>query len=178
MLIGRQLKQQQSRMAQTGVGLIEVLVALILLSITVLGYGTLQLHAMNAAQTANQRLQAISLAQDLAERIRVNRQGLVGYQGIANGEQPHCVGTERGGFCQPLQMAAHDLAEVSEKAKAVAMRLAVLPCQNSLQKRLCIYVAWGQTTATDGETHQDCTQGARYVMHSRCIVMETYAYAT
>lgn len=171
--------QRQLICFEEGVGLLEVLLALVLLSVTLLGYSTLQLHAMNAAQTANQRLQAMSLVRDLTERMRVNRQGLAGYQTqTINSKVPSCGVGAGGDFCQPLQMAAYDLAEVQEKAKALAMQLAVLPCQNTSRRRQCIYVAWGQTKPSDGESPQDCTYGGAYVLHSRCIVMEVYDVAT
>lgn len=174
------LIQRSSNKTQCGVGLIEVLVALLLLSVTVLGYATLQLQAMHAAQTANQRLQAMSLARDLAERMRVNRQGLSAYQTSATNQNSavSCAVAVTTAFCQPVQMAAYDLVEINEKAKLAAMQVAVLPCQNILKKRLCIYVAWGQTTPTNGETAQDCTSGAVYVPRAHCIMLETYAYAS
>lgn len=167
--------QSQMIRSEAGVGLLEVLLALVLLSVTVLGYSTLQLHAMNAAQTANQRVQAINLVRDLTERMRVNRQGLAGYRTqTISPKASSCVAVDEGHFCQPLQMAAYDLAEVNEKAKAMTMQIAVLPCQNMLQRRQCIYVAWGQTKPSEGGSPQDCTYGGAYVVHSRCIVMEAY----
>ena len=57
---------------QNGVGLIEVLVALVLLAIGVLGFSLLQLRAIDAAQEATERTMAMSLARDLAERMRIN----------------------------------------------------------------------------------------------------------
>lgn len=57
---------------QTGVGLIEVLVALLVLSIGVLGYAGLQLRALNATDEAQYRSQAMALAVETMERIRRN----------------------------------------------------------------------------------------------------------
>ena len=55
---------------QHGVGLMEVLVALILLSIGVLGFSILQVRAMDASLDASKRIQAMNLARDLSERMR------------------------------------------------------------------------------------------------------------
>ena len=58
--------------AQTGVGLLEVLVALILLAIGILGYVALQVRAMDASAEALSKSQAIMIMRGLAENIRVN----------------------------------------------------------------------------------------------------------
>ncbi|ENW26250.1 type IV pilus modification protein PilV [Acinetobacter lwoffii NCTC 5866 = CIP 64.10 = NIPH 512] len=60
---------------QQGVGLVEVLVALILLSIGVLGFSMLQIRAMDASLDASKRIQAMNLARDLSERMRANKSG-------------------------------------------------------------------------------------------------------
>jgi len=57
---------------QAGVGLLEVLVALILLAIGVLGYVALQVRAMDASSEALSKSQAIMIMRGLAENIRVN----------------------------------------------------------------------------------------------------------
>jgi len=64
---------------QTGVGLVEVLVALVLLSIAVLGFVALQIRAITASNEATMNVQATNIARDLAERMRMNRDGLAGY---------------------------------------------------------------------------------------------------
>lgn len=61
---------------QKGVGLVEVLVALLLLAIAVLGFAALQLKAVDASAEANQQVLALTIARDLAERMRANPQGL------------------------------------------------------------------------------------------------------
>ena len=53
-------------------GLLEVLVALILIAIGVLGYVALQVRAMDASSEALSKSQAIMLMRGLAENIRVN----------------------------------------------------------------------------------------------------------
>ncbi len=58
------------KLRQTGAGMVEALVALLLLSIAVLGFTGLQINAVNATNEAGSRIQATILAQDLAERMR------------------------------------------------------------------------------------------------------------
>lgn len=56
-----------------GVTLIEVLVALVVLSIGVIGLAALQAQALQMNQGAYMRAQATNLAYDIADRMRTNR---------------------------------------------------------------------------------------------------------
>ena len=56
-----------------GFTLVEVLIALVVLSIGLLGIAALYLETLRANRTALFRTQAVTLAADLADRIRANR---------------------------------------------------------------------------------------------------------
>ena len=58
---------------QRGATLIEVLVALLVLSIGLLGVAALQVSALQTNQSAHVRSQASVLAYDIADRMRANR---------------------------------------------------------------------------------------------------------
>ncbi len=62
-----------------GVSLVEVLVALLVLSIGLLGLANLQLTAIRNAHSAHLRSQASILAQDILDRIRANRANATAY---------------------------------------------------------------------------------------------------
>ena len=155
---------------QTGVGLVEVLVALVLLSIAVLGFVALQIRAITASNEATMNVQATNIARDLAERMRMNRTGLAGY--VANTDTTNCATA----FCSPENMAKYDFRLVSSRATDLGMSMDVLNCQGSTLVRKCIYVAWEGTTATNGTGSSDCTNGAAYVPNAKCIIMEVYNY--
>lgn len=157
---------------QTGVGLVEVLVALVLLSIAVLGFVALQIRAITASNEATMNVQATNIARDLAERMRMNRDGLAGY--VANTDTTNCATA----FCSPENMAKYDFRLVSSRATDLGMRMNVLNCQGSTLVRKCIYVAWEGTTATNGTGSSDCTNGAAYVPNAKCIIMEVYNYGS
>ena len=53
--------------------MVEVLVALVVLAIGLLGIAALYLNSLQAGRTAVYRTEAINLAADLADRIRMNR---------------------------------------------------------------------------------------------------------
>jgi type IV pilus assembly protein PilV len=62
-----------------GFTLLEVLATLVLLSVGMLGIATLYLESLRINQLALQRTQAVTLAADLAERIRANRAPAAAY---------------------------------------------------------------------------------------------------
>ena len=57
---------------QQGVTLVEVLVSMFLLGIAVIGFVALQVRALSATSESSYRSQAMSIAQDLSERMRAN----------------------------------------------------------------------------------------------------------
>ena len=69
---------------QRGVGLIEVLVAVLLLSVAVLGFSALQLRAISATDESLIRTQAMSILRGLAENMRANSAKIDTYQAIIN----------------------------------------------------------------------------------------------
>lgn len=69
-----------------GFTLVEVLVALVILSMGLLGIAALYVESLRASRTAILRTEAVVLAADLAERIRVNRLGAAAYEGAAAAE--------------------------------------------------------------------------------------------
>lgn len=64
---------RRSRCSQSGVGLIEVMVSLAVLSIGLLGMAALQGRALQENQGAYLRSQASILAYDMLERLRANK---------------------------------------------------------------------------------------------------------
>jgi type IV pilus assembly protein PilV len=74
---------------QRGTTLIETLVALLVLSIGLLGVAALQVNALQSNQMAHVRSQASVLAYDLADRMRANRAAaLAGLYNVAYGATP------------------------------------------------------------------------------------------
>ena len=74
---------------QRGTTLIETLVALLVLSIGLLGVAALQVNALQNNQMAHVRSQASVLAYDLADRMRANRAvALAGGYNVAFGSTP------------------------------------------------------------------------------------------
>ena len=160
---------------QNGVGLIEVLVALVLLAIGVLGFSLLQLRAIDAAQEATERTMAMSLARDLAERMRINRLGFSTYkQGCIAPPQT----TNYRPNCNAVKMAKHDVAEILAKANLSGQTIAISNCIQSKTLN-CIYISWGKTTIKVTGTNVDTSSCVNqttgtYLADSKCLVMEAF----
>ena len=92
---------------QHGFGLVEALVALVVVSVGMIGIAVLYGQGLGASRTALYRTQAVILASDMADRIRLNRRAGAVYQNAGAGTDRNCV--PGGATCTPTQMAEHDL---------------------------------------------------------------------
>ena len=88
-----------------GFSLVEVLIALIIMSVGMLGIAGLYVQSMQAGRTSMFRHQAVTLAGDVADRIRANPRAGIAYAGF--GADHNCVG--QGVDCSEAQMAANDI---------------------------------------------------------------------
>jgi len=161
---------------QKGVGMIEVLVALLILAIGLLGFIALQYRATEATVEGSYRVQAINLARDISERIRINRDQYSEYQNhLSKAENQLSFSKDCAKLsCTKAELADYDVAQVVAKAQSLGMSMNIMPCQGNVNTRNCIYVAWGDTAATNGANPEDCTNGTSYNNRSTCLIMETY----
>jgi type IV pilus assembly protein PilV len=90
---------------QRGFSLVEVLIALIIMSVGMLGIAGLYVQSMQAGRTSVFRHHAVTLAGDVADRIRANPTAGAAYAG--GGANNNCVA---GGIdCDAAQMASNDI---------------------------------------------------------------------
>ena len=168
--------------SQRGIGLIEILVALLVLAIGILGFVALQYRAVEATSEATYRIQAMNIARDLAERIRVNRSALSTYQAQTSDAtaQKQAGKSCLTNACTATEWADFDVSEVTNRAASLGMTVNMMTCSGNSDGRNCIYVAWGDTSATNDAASEpsassgDCTRGTSYVNGSTCVIMETY----
>lgn len=103
-----------------GVGIVEVLVALVILSVGLLGTATLYVTSLQAKTTAQSRMQAVNLAADIADRIRANRDAGDDYEiattDTAATPSVNCIQTSTTPAvnCTPTQLAVADLFQWSD----------------------------------------------------------------
>lgn len=92
-----------------GYTLIEVLVALLIISLGLLGMAGLQVTSLKQNQSAYMRSQATILAYDIIDRMRANVSAVDnGNYFVSNGALT--AGCETTSGCTDAQMAAHDIA--------------------------------------------------------------------
>ncbi|MFP4181571.1 MAG: type IV pilus modification protein PilV [Thiohalospira sp.] len=98
-----------------GYTLVEVMVAIAILGIGVVGLVGLQADSARYQNTTYHQTLATLLARDLAERIRANPEAAASgdYAGDGTGNDPDCVG----GACTPSQLADFDLAAWRQHAR-------------------------------------------------------------
>jgi type IV pilus assembly protein PilV len=105
------MKYRKSAMARgrmSGISLVEVLVALVIISVGMLGIASLYLTSIKAGRTANLRVQGVNMVADMADRIRANKRGLAAYNSATYGGAPashECVTVT----CTPEEIAENDL---------------------------------------------------------------------
>lgn len=92
---------------QGGAGLIEVLIAIVLLATALLGFARLQLDTLKNQRLSDGQTQAQVLAFDLSERIRANPAGVSHYVVAGIADSPVAGGCTSG--CNAASVAAQDL---------------------------------------------------------------------
>jgi type IV pilus assembly protein PilV len=100
---------------QSGFGLVEVLVTVLILAVGLLSAASLQLLSKRSNYDAAQRTTAAHLAQDLLERMRSNSAALIDYVPVGSlggdtlGDAPAVDCSDPGTDCAPADLAGYDL---------------------------------------------------------------------
>lgn len=175
--------------SQYGVGLVEVLVALLILAVGVLGYSILQIRAVDASSEALARSQGILILRSLAENMRANSAAQTSYPAAVRGftnitslptmPTPSC--SNPSSACTPVQMANFDAYMAARSAFVIGMNITMATCPgvgSSPIQRQCLFVAWGNTTLTANNTTANITNcmsaAGVYINRSTCLMMEAY----
>lgn len=165
-----------------GFSMIEVLAAVLVLAVGVLGYAGLQARAMRSTGESYYRAQAMAVAQDLASRMQVNSAQLGAYTTAANWPstlQPTPNSTTcLTASCTPAQIATADITDIRYEAGALLTQglVNVESCLTATNLT-CIYVSWGGTQPTTGASGQCVNASGQYVTGSdglapNCIMLE------
>jgi type IV pilus assembly protein PilV len=96
----------------TGFTLIEVLIAMLVLAVGLLGLAGLQVASLKNNQSAYFRSQATQLAYDITDRMRTNKLGNYNNQAATTDD---CIAS----LCTPSQMAGYDLKQWSDQLSAL-----------------------------------------------------------
>ncbi|GGE33812.1 hypothetical protein GCM10007421_04540 [Halopseudomonas oceani] len=167
---------QTDRRRQAGVGLLEVLIALLIIAIGALGYAGLQLTALRNSGDAADRAHAAMIAQDAIERIKSNPAMSDYYAdpdnwpASANGSagSPEDWKVCRDAVCTAEEMADWDIKQLVWAASTSLLGGRVMATDCDFGSLGCVVVSW------DEQAPALCLSedGINTADDSQCLVME------
>lgn len=162
------------RNTQQGMGLIEVMVALLLLAVAILGFSALQIKAVGATDESLVRSQAISKIRDISEVMRRNVTYIADVKAVlpssASKFTKNCFSED----CTDQEMAKFDAQQAKDKAEDAGFIIGVANCPGA-SSTTCILVAWGDTEPVIGTSDNQCISNEGvYNKGSNCVMMEMY----
>lgn len=182
---------------QLGVGLIEVMVALLLLAVAILGFSAMQMTAVKATDESLMRTRSLAIMRGGAETMRTNPSGIDAFRTAINGNldtitidggaitKDSCitnVGTTptAADSCTIDQLATRDGLLMKSYANANDINIGLVPngCPNTSgnQERQCFVASWGDTTLVLDNTAANACANAdgTYKNGAECFIMEAY----
>jgi type IV pilus assembly protein PilV len=144
---------------ESGFSMVEVLVALVVLAIGLLGIAALYLNSLQSGRTAIYRTQAITLAADLADRIRMNRSAQASYGSLFADAEAVVGSCSTTGGCSDADLASTDLAnwkaEVADQLPGGQGQVAVvMPAAAGEPTTYVVTVRWAEVGEATPVTFQ------------------------
>ena len=155
------------RAGTSGFSIIEVLVALVILSVGLLGLAALQAEGLRGTSAAIQRTTAVSYASDIADRMRANNSGLANYvvsrsdkalkgRSLTCGDDHVSGNPVNAKTCTATDMAQHDLfkwkAELGDRYEGL------IESSADAENRYTITVFWTDRTIIDEDEREQSYQ--------------------
>lgn len=142
------------RQRQKGFSLVEVLIALVVMSVGMLGIAGLYVQSLQAGRTSMFRHHAVNLAGDVADRIRANPTAANAYTALA-GANNNCV---LGGVdCSPAEMAANDIFLWQFQAQDIlpngAVAIVLTPAAGAVPPTYQISISWDEAGQVPSPTY-------------------------
>jgi len=162
--------------SQSGVGLVEVMVALLLLMVAVLGYSALQGQAIKATNESFERSQSLVMMRNIAEKIHANPAAITDYatglnESYSSSSAPSTKcgldGLTVAQLCNPTELAEAEIYSLKAELQNYDFQIQMHPCPNTggsganaatnIMYSYCLISAWGDTTPTIGTDEDvDC----------------------
>lgn len=186
------------RLSQKGVGLIEVMVALLLLAVAVLGFSALNMVAINATDNSVVRVKSTTIIRSISEDLRLNPNSIPIYQaniqqvlGSVSAAKNYCQATAAfkttkveencdSVTCTETEVANYDSWRMMQQACDNEVLLNMVDCPGTANKqvRQCVIISWGDTKPVLSDTtsnNKPCTNlSGTYYSDSECLIMESY----
>jgi type IV pilus assembly protein PilV len=183
--------------SQRGVGLVEVLVALLLLAVAVLGFSAMQMTAVKATDESLMRTRALTIMRGGAEAMRANSSGINAFKTAVNGSnnsitidgvvitKESCILNTADApaitdSCTIDQLATRDGLLMKSYADDNDINVGLVPngCPGTSgnQERQCFVASWGDTTValSDSDANACANENGTYKNGAECFIMEAY----
>lgn len=164
---------------EQGVGLLEVLIALLLLAVAVLGFSAMQMRSIQATDETLTRSDAMVIIRNISEDLRIypkTEQKQAYINALTNAVSPqNCVSQA----CSEEEQVEYNAAQAKALATASNIQVSAMNCPGSggaetIQK-MCLIASWNETAPNMEGNDDSCTnQNGTYKKNASCIVMETY----
>lgn len=166
-----------------GISLVEVLVALLVLGVGVMGFAALQLRSVETTSVTYSRTQALAVARDLIERINVNPDAWPdGYADDSTNwdasltSSPNACVRYSGGDtpdCDSAAMAAADIEEVRKTVRDFLFDGDVIVEENCRDQQVaCVIVAWNGTALENCDPDTISTGDLADNSNANCVIVE------
>lgn len=183
-----------SRKQQRGVGLIEVLIAVLVMAIGILGVTAMQVAGKRNIYEATQRSLATALARDILERMRSNPSALSSYVAtVGRGSISTAPASCNTSDCTPTALASRDLYDFEQALDGASETLTVgtdtsstgglvspTACITNNAGNVTVSIAWrGASETSDPDPANTCGAGLYGANDSqrRLLVISTYIEA-
>lgn len=183
---------------QAGVGLIEVMVALLLLAVAVLGFSALNIVSVKATDNSVLIANANTAMRSLSEDLRLNPSSIPTYQediqsvfkkvsdsnsyckAVDNYKTKSVVKNCDSESCSSEQLSKYNSWNAMKQACNSGVLLNMVDCPGTENKQLrqCIIVSWSGTDPVLGDSTDDikacANESGIYHAGSDCLIMESY----
>ena len=190
--------------SQQGIGLIEVLVALLLLAVAILGFSAMQINAVKATDEGLMRSRAMAIIRTGSEMMRANPNGIETFKTTLNTGTPPTLpdsdktvttsscqiitqaSVSQSDYCSVEKLAARDALVMRQYAldNEIRLKLETCPGTSGTQERRCFIASWGDTqptlastdvaSSTLASTVYCADKDGMYYPGSQCFILETY----
>lgn len=166
---------------QKGIGLIEVLVALLILAVAILGFSAMQMSAVRTTDESVMRSRAMTVMRSGAEVMRSNPQAIIPFRTRLNELQDEtdavnitdCIDNA----CNPTNLANRDAEALHNYAVDNEIRVNLLQCPDTdgNQTKQCMIASWGETLADFDGADNSCADDTGAIQaQANCFVVEVY----
>ncbi|WP_201607007.1 prepilin-type N-terminal cleavage/methylation domain-containing protein [Psychrobacter immobilis] len=183
---------------QQGVGLVEVLVALLLLAVAVLGFSALNMVSIKATDDSVLIANANTVMRGLSEDLRLNPKNIPGYQkeiqsvlGNVSDTKDYCAAVTDyktssvtkncdSDSCTAEELVKYNSWSTMKQACENGVLLNMITCPGTADKQLrqCIITSWNGTEPVFGVSSASSKACADelgiYHAGSDCLIMESY----